>query len=401
MLNLTDVLELKKTMGLGKFENYSWEDLCKLVNPTQFYSLVRTPEELRSFMQALSFNFCLNNGCTPMPLMFLSDPNIDVAYTTRKNLSGGKSKIVVNQNYSTMLSQMAHEKNTYFPYFLFEITLHESIHVWQIQALYNMLMLNKMPSDMQIAVLDQKLNELKVQALANGQIKATGANDLVSSTFMIEKVLHNAAKRSENPLWDYSNSPSEIVARDHACQELNKIVKQFAQPQFLGVLSEYVKDSNHQSFALLTDKQFNNYNFFEELKYCQLFEDVHEVKAPYELLSTIVDGSLKRQNLTTYSDYLRKTDEEILVREIEKLGGLVGMILGPEKYIAQVKKLTNDFDADCISALAEMQKSYTALFPYTHTLVQGYNKPNMFMLSDQGRFDLIASHLKALQQTKK
>ena len=258
-------------------------------------------------------------------------------------------------------------------------------------------MLSKMPSDLQIAVLDQKLNELKIMAVATGRISAKDGADVLGSTFMIEKVLHNAKRTSENPLWDYSNSPSEITARDYATKALSGIVEQHATPQYKTILGEYVKDSNHQSFTLLTDPRYNNYNFFEELKYCQLFEEISEIASPYDLLSTVVDYTLKRQGLTTYSDYLKKTDEEILVRELEKLGGLVGLLLSPQKYESQVRKLTHDFDADCVKALSEMQQNYTALFPYTHQLTQGYTKPNQFMLTDQAIFDDIREKLKTMQ----
>ena len=398
MANQEYIDKLKSQLGLDKFANYSWEQLCELINPDKFYSQVRSSNELRSFMQALSFNFCVKHGCTPMPVVISADPNTDIAYTTKKDLSQGQSKVVVNKQFLEMFNYMSHHKNTYFPYFIYEIMLHESVHVWQIQAAYNTLMLSFMPSDMQIAVLDQKLNELKIMAVATRRISVKDGADVLGSAFMIEKVLHNAKRNSENPLWDYSNSPSEITARDHTSKTLNEIVRDYATPQFQTILGEYVKDSNHQSFTLLLDPRYNNYNFFEELKYCQLFEEISEIASPYDLLSTVVDYSLKRQGLPTYSDYLKKTDEELLVRELEKLGGLVGLILSPQKYESQVRKLTRDFDADCVKALTEMQQNYTALFPYTHELSKGYDKPNQFMLTDQAIFDDVREKLKTMQK---
>ncbi len=398
MANQEYITELKSQMFLGKFENYSWEQLCELINPDVFYSQIHSGEELKTFMQALSFNFCIKNGCTPMPVIVSADPNTDIAYTTKKGLTQGKSKVVVNKQFLEMFNYMSHHKNTYFPYFIYEIMLHESIHVWQIQAIYNSLMLNKMPSDLQVAVLDQKLNELKIMAVATGRIGVKDGADILSSTFMLEKVLYNAKRTSENPLWDYSNSPSEITARDHATKTLLDIVLAHANPQFKTVLEEYVKDSNHQSYTLLTDPRYSNYDFFEELKYCQLFEEISEIASPYDLLSTVVDASLKRQGLPTYSNYLKRTNEESLARELEKLGGLVGMLLSPQKYESQVRKLTKDFDTECMNALLEMRKNYTALFPYTHELVNGYAKPNGFMLTDQAIFDDIRAKLTIMQK---
>ena len=61
MANQEYLAELKSQMGLGKFANFSWEEMCELINPDKFYSQIRSSEELRSFMQALSFNFCVKN----------------------------------------------------------------------------------------------------------------------------------------------------------------------------------------------------------------------------------------------------------------------------------------------------------------------------------------------------
>ena len=395
--------ELKAKYGMGRFANYPYEKLCELINPDVFYKEIRDANSLRSFLQALSFEFCVKNGYTPAPLSFSEDNISDIAYTV--NLLNGKSKVVFNKLLQDMLIPMGQHQNKFYPYMLVLSAIHESIHVGQNEATYNPEVFNALPNDLKIAVLDRELNHLKVLALAEGKIGASeGGDDYVSSVLMLEKVLE-ACKLRENPLYNYANSPDEITARDHSIKEVEHIVSALPNAGIKSLLTEFVKDSKHHSLQMFMDRSLSNYQFFEELEKGELYHDVPEISEKQQQLVELVDAQLLSQHKGTFSDYLTINDTEFaeVAEEIERLSelnGIVGMIVSTEAFSRHCDKLSEELDEKRLRRLKTLNADYTALFPETHALTMSCPKGNPFIYREQLIFDTVKAQI-SQQKTKR
>ena len=396
MATAEKLAELKKNLGLGKFENYNFAQLCALIEPAKFYKTVGSPENLRSYLQAVLFEYCKLNGYTPAAVSFSDKPLEELAYT--KKLLNGESTVVFNSVLKDMFAYMAHHKNNFYPYLLILSTIHEAVHVGQNEATVNTQLYNKLPTDLKIAVLDKMLNTEKIIALTKGELNCNpDGEDYVSSALMLEKVFR-AAKIRENPLYDYANSPEEITARDYSILAVSDIIYSMPQSETKSLLTEFVKESKHHSLQMLYDKSVSNYGFFEELERGQLYESIPHIKEKQEKLIKLVDSQLAQSGKGTFSEYLDANNEEFVkvAEEIERLSnlnGMVGMIVSEDTFTRHCDKLAEELDENRHSRLRVLNKNYTTLFPSTHALTIYCPKPAPFVYSEQLVFDSVKEQL--------
>ena len=396
MATAEKLAELKNKLGLGKFKSYTYEQLCALIDPAVFYKTIGTPENLRSYLQALLFEYCKINGYTPAAVSFSEKPLDELAYT--KKLLNGESTVVFNSVLKDMFNSMAYHKNNFYPYLLVLSTLHESVHVGQNEATVNNLLYSKLPTDLKIAVLDKMLNTEKIVALAKGELNCNpDGEDYVSSALMLEKVFR-AAKIRENPLYDYANSPEEITARDYSILAVSDIIYAMQPSATKNLLTEFVKESKHHSLQMLYDKSFSNYGFFEELERGELYENIPHIKEKQEALIELVDAQLKQSGKGTFSEYLDANNEEFVkvAEEIEKLSnlnGMVGMIVSEDTFTRHCDKLAEELDENRHSRLKVLNRNYTTLFPSTHALTIYCPKPAPFVYSEQLVFDSVKEQI--------
>lgn len=318
MSNLKEKMQNQKlNIDMGRFEDFPYEQLVSMVNPYSFYFNIHTPQEVLQFLQAVHVKYSKQNSHDYVPLSYKKQEPQTMGFTQ----FGKNPQIAINSSLSDIFSFMKASGNKYFPFYLYEIIIHESNHIFQIEAV-NENKFSFLDNENRIGALYQRLMvEIEKQYVADKLSKDNTKNKTLSNFFDIDDLVLDIKERREEPFF-YGNEPCEIAARDNTCRECSKLLNILDLPLEHQILFKtYLLEQARASVYLAYDEKHTNKNFFWGLIKAELLDEFSNVKRARIDLCEEIDKVFASQGLKTLesveSDFYAEAEQltkRLLVR---------------------------------------------------------------------------------------
>lgn len=305
MAKLTkQMFNYKNKIDVGKFGEYTFDQLIEVVNPDNFYFEIENGEQLLQFMQALHIGYCGEHNEDFSKLKYHQFTDGTSALTTSK----GKPQVLVNKEIGELFDFMKACYSFYFPFYIFEITMHESNHVFQMNAVHNNNFDN-LNYENKIGALHQAV-ALRITKHYNEDSFSNNSkiNNMLCAFFNIDDLV-GKIKEFEDDFFYYGNNPCEIAARDNAFLECEKLTKMSSfssevKKMFRAYLTELGKDNVDFAF----NEKDSNYMFFLDLLKADLFEGDPEIKKAKQMLCSEIDKRFSSLGLKT----IKQADDSLI-----------------------------------------------------------------------------------------
>lgn len=291
----TQMFNYKNKIDVGKFGDYTFEQLLDVVSPDNFYFEVESGEQLLQFIQALHIGYSGEHNQAFAPAKYRTFKDGTSALTTSQK----KPQLYINKEIGELYDFMKACYSFYFPFYIFEITIHESNHVFQMNAINennfeNLDFENKIGALHQAVALRIANNYNKNNFSENPEL-----NKMLCSFFNIDD-LASELKKFDNEFFYYGNNPCEIAARDNAFIECEKLSK---NPRYSSEVRKmfraYVTELGKDNVDFAYGEKSSNYMFFLDLLKADLFTADPQIKQAKQLLCSEIDKHFLSLGLKT------------------------------------------------------------------------------------------------------
>ena len=363
----------KNDIDVGKFENYSYEQLMSLVNPYKFYFEIDNKQELLQYLQAVHIKYCESKNEQYSPCKYRKFNGGTMGFTKFEANPSVEFNSKIGDSYEFMKACF----NKFFPFIVFEFVIHESNHIFQINAI-NSGDFSKLQPESKIGALYQKLmDNINKQYNSDKFCKDETKNILLSNFFDIDDLVFDIRK-STNESFFYGNEPCEIAARDYTCQECAKLLNlPNLSTEIKRLFSAFIQEQARDSVYHAYDEKTSNFNFFLNILKSNLLTDYPNVKQAKQELCDYVDGVFQGLGLRTinqvdndlYSGAERIT-KKLLARAKIINSKIENNTEVNSKLEAEAEKLADSYDRMVdnlffkrIDDYKQLERQYFELFP--------------------------------------
>ena len=363
----------KNDIDVGKFENYSYEQLMSLVNPYKFYFEIDNKQELLQDLQAVHIKDCESKNEQYSPCKYRKFNGGTMGFTKFEANPSVEFNSKIGDSYEFMKACF----NKFFPFIVFEFVIHESNHIFQINAI-NSGDFSKLQPESKIGALYQKLmDNINKQYNSDKFCKDETKNILLSNFFDIDDLVFDIRK-STNESFFYGNEPCEIAARDYTCQECAKLLNlPNLSTEIKRLFSAFIQEQARDSVYHAYDEKTSNFNFFLNILKADLLTDYPNVKQAKQELCDYVDGVFQGLGLRTinqvdndlYSGAERIT-KKLLARAKIINSKIENNTEVNSKLEAEAEKLADSYDRMVdnlffkrIDDYKQLERQYFELFP--------------------------------------
>ncbi len=363
----------KNDIDVGKFENYSYEQLMSLVNPYKFYFEIDNKQELLQYLQAVHIKYCESKNEQYSPCKYRKFNGGTMGFTKFEANPSVEFNSKIGDSYEFMKACF----NKFFPFIVFEFVIHESNHIFQINAI-NSGDFSKLQPESKIGALYQKLmDNINKQYNSDKFSKDKTKNILLSNFFDIDDLVFDIRK-STNESFFYGNEPCEIAARDYTCQECAKLLNlPNLSTEIKRLFSAFIQEQARDSVYHAYDEKTSNFNFFLNILKADLLTDYPNVKQAKQELCDYVDGVFQGLGLRTinqvdndlYSGAERIT-KKLLARAKIINSKIENNTEVNSKLEAEAEKLADSYDRMVdnlffkrIDDYKQLERQYFELFP--------------------------------------
>lgn len=363
----------KNDIDMGKFENYSYEQLMSLVNPYKFYFEIDNKQELLQYLQAVHIKYCESKNEQYSPCKYKKYNGGTMGFTKFEANPSVEFNSKIGDSYEFMKACF----NKFFPFIVFEFVIHESNHIFQINAI-NIGDFSKLQPESKIGALYQKLmDNINKQYNSDKFCKDETKNMLLSNFFDIDDLVFDIRK-STNESFFYGNEPCEIAARDYTCQECAKLLNLTnLSTEIKRLFSAFIQEQARDSVYHAYDEKTSNFNFFLNILKADLLTDYPNVKQAKQELCDYVDGVFQGLGLRTinqvdndlYSGAERIT-KKLLARAKIINSKIENNTEVNSKLEAEAEKLADSYDRMLdnlffkrIDDYKQLERQYFELFP--------------------------------------
>ncbi len=363
----------KNDIDMGKFENYSYEQLMSLVNPYKFYFEIDNKQELLQYLQAVHIKYCESKNEQYSPCKYRKFNGGTMGFTKFEANPSVEFNSKIGDSYEFMKACF----NKFFPFIVFEFVIHESNHIFQINAI-NSGDFSKLQPESKIGALYQKLmDNINKQYNSDKFCKDETKNILLSNFFDIDDLVFDIRK-STNESFFYGNEPCEIAARDYTCQECAKLLNlPNLSTEIKRLFSAFIQEQARDSVYHAYDEKTSNFNFFLNILKADLLTDYPNVKQAKQELCDYVDGVFQGLGLRTinqvdndlYSGAERIT-KKLLARAKIINSKIENNTEVNSKLEAEAEKLADSYDRMVdnlffkrIDDYKQLERQYFELFP--------------------------------------
>ena len=363
----------KNDIDVGKFENYSYEQLMSLVNPYKFYFEIDNKQELLQYLQAVHIKYCESKNEQYSPCKYRKCNGGTMGFTKFEANPSVEFNSKIGDSYEFMKACF----NKFFPFIVFEFVIHESNHIFQINAI-NSGDFSKLQPESKIGALYQKLmDNINKQYNSDKFCKDETKNILLSNFFDIDDLVFDIRK-STNESFFYGNEPCEIAARDYTCQECAKLLNlPNLSTEIKRLFSAFIQEQARDSVYHAYDEKTSNFNFFLNILKADLLTDYPNVKQAKQELCDYVDGVFQGLGLRTinqvdndlYSGAERIT-KKLLARAKIINSKIENNTEVNSKLEAEAEKLADSYDRMVdnlffkrIDDYKQLERQYFELFP--------------------------------------
>lgn len=363
----------KNDIDMGKFENYSYEQLMSLVNPYKFYFEIDNKQELLQYLQAVHIKYCESKNEQYSPCKYRKFNGGTMGFTKFEANPSVEFNSKIGDSYEFMKACF----NKFFPFIVFEFVIHESNHIFQINAI-NSGDFSKLQPESKIGALYQKLmDNINKQYNSDKFSKDKTKNILLSNFFDIDDLVFDIRK-STNESFFYGNEPCEIAARDYTCQECAKLLNlPNLSTEIKRLFSAFIQEQARDSVYHAYDEKTSNFNFFLNILKADLLTDYPNVKQAKQELCDYVDGVFQGLGLRTinqvdndlYSGAERIT-KKLLARAKIINSKIENNTEVNSKLEAEAEKLADSYDRMVdnlffkrIDDYKQLERQYFELFP--------------------------------------
>ena len=363
----------KNDIDVGKFENYSYEQLMSLVNPYKFYFEIDNKQELLQYLQAVHIKYCESKNEQYSPCKYRKFNGGTMGFTKFEANPSVEFNSKIGDSYEFMKACF----NKFFPFIVFEFVIHESNHIFQINAI-NSGDFSKLQPESKIGALYQKLmDNINKQYNSDKFCKDETKNILLSNFFDIDDLVFDIRK-STNESFFYGNEPCEIASRDYTCQECAKLLNlPNLSTEIKRLFSAFIQEQARDSVYHAYDEKTSNFNFFLNILKADLLTDYPNVKQAKQELCDYVDGVFQGLGLRTinqvdndlYSGAERIT-KKLLARAKIINSKIENNTEVNSKLEAEAEKLADSYDRMVdnlffkrIDDYKQLERQYFELFP--------------------------------------
>lgn len=363
----------KNDIDMGKFENYSYEQLMSLVNPYKFYFEIDNKQELLQYLQAVHIKYCESKNEQYSPCKYKKYNGGTMGFTKFEANPSVEFNSKIGDSYEFMKACF----NKFFPFIVFEFVIHESNHIFQINAI-NSADFSKLQPESKIGALYQKLmDNINKQYNSDKFCKDETKNILLSNFFDIDDLVFDIRK-STNESFFYGNEPCEIAARDYTCQECAKLLNlPNLSTEIKRLFSAFIQEQARDSVYHAYDEKTSNFNFFLNILKADLLTDYPNVKQAKKELCDYVDGVFQGLGLRTINQVdndLYSGAERITKRLLARAKIINSKIENNtevnSKLEAEAEKLADSYDRMVdnlffkrIDDYKQLERQYFELFP--------------------------------------
>ncbi len=363
----------KNDIDVGKFENYSYEQLMSLVNPYKFYFEIDNKQELLQYLQAVHIKYCESKNEQYSPCKYKKYNGGTMGFTKFEANPSVEFNSKIGDSYEFMKACF----NKFFPFIVFEFVIHESNHIFQINAI-NSGDFSKLQPESKVGALYQKLmDNINKQYNSDKFCKDETKNILLSNFFDIDDLVFDIRK-STNESFFYGNEPCEIAARDYTCQECAKLLNlPNLSTEIKRLFSAFIQEQARDSVYHAYDEKTSNFNFFLNILKADLLTDYPNVKQAKQELCDYVDGVFQGLGLRTINQVdndLYSGAERITKRLLARAKIINSKIENNtevnSKLEAEAEKLADSYDRMVdnlffkrIDDYKQLERQYFELFP--------------------------------------
>lgn len=298
-----NMFNYKNKIDMGKFSEFTYEQLKNLVNPYEFYFNIDNEQELLNYMQALHIAYCKKNNEQYAPVKYRKQEGTTMGFTVfEKN-----PEVHINSYLGYLLEIMKACHNKYFPFYIYEVIIHESHHIFQINAINSGNFEKLNPESRLGAYYQQLMDAINKQYNADRFNRNTDKNIVLSNFFDIDDLVFDI-RRSNNGTYFYGNEPCEIAARDYTCEECKHLLKIPKLPlDVKRLFKAYLTEQARDSVYLAYDEKTSNFNFFWNMLKSDLLNGYPNVVQAKQQLVSEIDSQFKAMGLRT----INQTETEL------------------------------------------------------------------------------------------
>ncbi len=354
-MNLTkQMYNYKHNIDVGKYGDFSYEQLICMLDPEEFYYHVTSKEELLQFMQALHIGYSCEMGEQYVPVVFSKLQGKTDGFV----MPGDDIKIQINHKLGDMYNIMKECYNTYYPFYLFEVVIHESNHIFQDAAIeagdFDRLSIENKIGALHYA-LAQKMRDCHARELIDLDEEK---NDNLYAFLDIEDLI-SEIKGERNGEFFYGNEPCEIAARSNALREAEKLLKiPTLSKSGIKLFKEYILSRKQNNVFMVTENSDTNYVFFMDLLKAEMFTADPEIKILRDKLIEVVDAEFSKQGLPTiggFEEGFYASAERITKRLLDRAKAL-------DDKMYEIKKLPKAEQEEAKKALQAEQDKLAASY---------------------------------------
>ncbi len=349
------------------------EQLMSLVNPYKFYFEIDNKQELLQYLQAVHIKYCESKNEQYSPCKYKKYNGGTMGFTKFEANPSVEFNSKIGDSYEFMKACF----NKFFPFIVFEFVIHESNHIFQINAI-NSADFSKLQPESKIGALYQKLmDNINKQYNSDKFCKDETKNILLSNFFDIDDLVFDIRK-STNESFFYGNEPCEIAARDYTCQECAKLLNlPNLSTEIKRLFSAFIQEQARDSVYHAYDEKTSNFNFFLNILKADLLTDYPNVKQAKKELCDYVDGVFQGLGLRTINQVdndLYSGAERITKRLLARAKIINSKIENNtevnSKLEAEAEKLADSYDRMVdnlffkrIDDYKQLERQYFELFP--------------------------------------
>ena len=344
-----------------------------LVNPYKFYFEIDNKQALLQYLQAVHIKYCESKNEQYSPCKYRKFNGGTMGFTKFEANPSVEFNSKIGDSYEFMKACF----NKFFPFIVFEFVIHESNHIFQINAI-NSGDFSKLQPESKIGALYQKLmDNINKQYNSDKFCKDETKNILLSNFFDIDDLVFDIRK-STNESFFYGNEPCEIAARDYTCQECAKLLNlPNLSTEIKRLFSAFIQEQARDSVYHAYDEKTSNFNFFLNILKADLLTDYPNVKQAKQELCDYVDGVFQGLGLRTinqvdndlYSGAERIT-KKLLARAKIINSKIENNTEVNSKLEAEAEKLADSYDRMVdnlffkrIDDYKQLERQYFELFP--------------------------------------
>lgn len=227
--------------------NLNYEQLLLLADSNRFYEIVDSKEKAIQYINALHHAYCKENNIKQTKIIFTNDfeNNAYACYNP------AHKKVFMNSKIIDLFNIMKDENNTYYPFILVMVTIHETRHLWQYQNINKMFSNDTSNREkLTLYALHKKLHEAK--NMRNVKISPNAKTIKIKDLLKVTKNFFTIKEME----MEYGNSPIEFDAEEEVMKAFMFIYDTTLSEMSLNVLLNYANKINKNDGLWFLDHEY-------------------------------------------------------------------------------------------------------------------------------------------------